>query len=253
VAQRLTVTELKPSVTMADMNLRRDPGARRWIVPTLVTALLAVLLAASAAAPWLVKAAAGRSASWGDLSNIGQAYGAVSAILSGLAFCGVAGSLILQWRQVRLTQIMAVRERHFELVKLALNDPDLGFSFGTELPFEEKRRWLASNLWVAHWAMQWEMGMITEPFLRVAFEEHFRYNAVARDWWAVSGPTWRPYPDRRLRRFLDIAQESYQSAIASELASPESVASAGCPDNGSHNASRPVVVPKGHTDGHEDP
>jgi hypothetical protein len=207
---------------MADMNSRYDRAIRRWSVPTFAAVVLVGLVAAIVAAPWLVKAAVGRSADWVQLSNIGQAYGGVSALLSGLAFCGVACSLILQWRQVRLTQIMAVQDRQFELVKLAINDPDLGFSFGTDLPFEEKRRWQASNLWVAHWAMQWEMGMLSEPVLRVAFEEHFKHNAVARDWWMNSGPTWHPHPDRRLRRFLAIADESFRRALAAERSHGES-------------------------------
>jgi hypothetical protein len=40
----------------------------------------------------------------GRLSDVGQAYGAVSAVVSGLALLGVAVSLVIQQRQNRMTE-----------------------------------------------------------------------------------------------------------------------------------------------------
>ena len=62
---------------------------------------------------------------WAKLSNIGQTYGAASAVLSALAVGGVAISLFLQANQGRANQVQMVREYQRELVRMLLDDPDL--------------------------------------------------------------------------------------------------------------------------------
>ena len=84
----------------------RSLTRRGWVVTTLLTAFIAGFVALILSSPWLVRMIVPKSENWHDLSEIGQAYGGVSAILSGLAFCGIAGSLVLQWRQVQHTQTM---------------------------------------------------------------------------------------------------------------------------------------------------
>jgi hypothetical protein len=78
----------------------------------------AVAVVSTVASPIAMQWLAGRSVDWARLSNVGQAYGGVSAVLSALAFCGIAVSLAFQWQQVRISQVVASRERHFELVRL---------------------------------------------------------------------------------------------------------------------------------------
>jgi hypothetical protein len=70
-----------------------------------------------------MEAASRTGLDWNRLSDIGQAFGGVSAVLSALAFCAIAASLLLQWRQLRMTTVIAARERHFDLVRLAVDDP----------------------------------------------------------------------------------------------------------------------------------
>jgi hypothetical protein len=175
--------------------------------------LVVGLVAAIVASPWLMKFVVGRSDSWQELSNVGQAYGGVSAILSGLAFCGIAGSLVLQWRQVRLGQIMTARERHFELVKLAVEDPDLAFPFQHNLSRSELRRWLVLNLWVAHWAMLWDMGALSLQGLRTEFNLLFQ-DREGLAWWAERGRAgWQGEVSRRRKAFVAVAEDAYQRAV----------------------------------------
>jgi Family of unknown function (DUF6082) len=113
-----------------------------------------------------MRRAVGNGGDWITLSNVGQAYGGVSAILSGLAFCGIACSIFLQWRQNRLTQLTASRERQFELVKLAMADPDLMFQREEGESIQTHTQKMYYNLWVSHWAMLLELGAISESELR---------------------------------------------------------------------------------------
>src|SRR5207249_17958 len=90
----------------------------------------AIVLAA--ASPVVLLPLSATSFDWTRLGDIGQAYGAASAILAGVALIGVALSLLLQSRQHRAETISAARERHLEIVKLALKDPALAACWGAE-------------------------------------------------------------------------------------------------------------------------
>ena len=46
---------------------------------------------------------------WRHLADIGQAYGAASAIFSALAVAGVAAGLVYQARALRLARVQAIR------------------------------------------------------------------------------------------------------------------------------------------------
>jgi hypothetical protein len=171
------------------------------------------------ASPWLMRSVVGRSAEWQELSDVGQAYGGVSAILAGLAFCGIAGSLILQWRQTRLTHVMTVSEQHFALAKMGIDDPDLMFPLVSGTPTAEVRRWVLLNLWVAHWRMRWETGELSSAGLRTCFQLLFAEDA-ARTWWRTLGMGgWGVDhdADRRSRAFEAIADTAYRKAVDAAL------------------------------------
>ncbi|WP_203728276.1 DUF6082 family protein [Paractinoplanes durhamensis] len=193
---------------------------RGWITVALSAALIIGFISMVVASPWLLSAVVSRSADWHALSEVGQAYGGISAILSGLAFGAIAASLLLQWRQIRLTQTVMARERHFELTKLAVDDPRLIFPALPGRSDEEKRRWMYLNLWVAHWAMLWETGAMTAPGARGNFRILFE-DDMALEWWAERGSAWSSNPSRRLSTFLTIADEAYRQTVADRSATAE--------------------------------
>ncbi len=61
--------------------------------------------------------------SWPELSNIGQTYGAVSALLAALALVGVATSVLTQNHELRHSSWESGRARHLEITRMALDDP----------------------------------------------------------------------------------------------------------------------------------
>jgi uncharacterized protein DUF6082 len=188
------------------MNTNRTITGRTLAAVILASSLMISFVALIVASPWLTRAAVDPSDDWRGVSDIGQAYGGVSAILSGLAFCGIAGSLILQWRQVRQSHVMTARERHFELMRLTL-EGDPGLLAGLlGVPDAVARQWVIRNLWVAHWAMLWETGALTLPQLRREFDDFFR-DETSRAWWTAVGlPRWRDESDEA---FIRVATESY--------------------------------------------
>src|SRR5439155_25698469 len=58
------------------------------------------------------------------LSNLGQAYGAVSVLLSAIALAGVAASISHQSEQSRLQRLQNWRSMHTQLLEVAMHDPE---------------------------------------------------------------------------------------------------------------------------------
>jgi hypothetical protein len=147
---------------------------------------------------------------WKTLSDAGQAYGGISAIVAGLGFCGIAASLALQARQTRLAQAISARERHFELVKLGLEFPELSYQIREDPPEIYKKKVLI-NLWVSHWLLLWDIGEADEASLRFAFNDLFR-DSIARLWWKDWGSKWAARDTRQHRQFSRIAWACHTEA-----------------------------------------
>ncbi|GAA0969240.1 hypothetical protein GCM10009555_015960 [Acrocarpospora macrocephala] len=118
------------------------------------------------------------------LSNIGQTYGAASALVSVLALVGVAFSLIVQSREAKATREQAMRALHADLIKMAMDDPLYRACWGAFFTSEDEdnqRAHMYVNMIVNHWLLMWELRSITEPHLR----------AVART--VIEGPIGRKF------------------------------------------------------------
>ncbi|WP_444950079.1 DUF6082 family protein [Micromonospora ureilytica] len=90
--------------------------ARRSATPTMllvaVLAMLAAVLFSPAVLLWI-----GRRPGydWPLLGNVGETYGAASAILAALALIGVVSSLVLQSREAKAAREQAKRALHTDL------------------------------------------------------------------------------------------------------------------------------------------
>jgi hypothetical protein len=165
---------------------------------------------------WIVQA----PLPWPDLGNAGQAYGAVSALVSGAALLAVGVSLLMQQRQTRTTEEQAVRQRHFDLVNLTLHDLKFLHSWGRLPKLEYDPALLGfANLIVNHWFMLWRINRMTETALRENARNFFAGH-VGRDYWRRSGPRW-PATDRANRTFAGIMRQEFDRAADS--GPPESI------------------------------
>jgi hypothetical protein len=190
---------------MSPSGIRIGTGLALAVV--VVIALFALVNAWPTTSRWI----ASIPGSWRQLDEIGQRAGGVSALLSAMALCGVAASLLMQRRQTRIAQEAAARTSHFELMKLFLNRPSL--DIGPPGDEDEREKVMASNLWVSHWAMLWDLSMIDKFTLRLNASRLFT-DSVARDWWGRKGRSWAAVENRHTRQFVRILTEEREQAIA---------------------------------------
>lgn len=160
------------------------------------------------------------TADWTRLSEIGQTYGAASAILAMLALGGIAVSLIFQARQARTDQVQGIRQLHLELMRMTLDDPAMYLpSWGPldEPTIRRKQQHIFTNLIMTYLWMGYETGVISDAELRYYFAGIFR-GEVARRYWNRARSGWAVIvsPNRgRRRRFVRIIDDQYQAAIDS--------------------------------------
>jgi hypothetical protein len=160
---------------------------------------------------------------WQQLSDIGQTYGAVSAILSSLALGGVVASLLYQARSNRNAYEQIVRTLQLELIKMELKDPSLmtamGAPWDVDIPPESEsiREFLYVQLWVSFWGGNYTIGELPESAVRhFATHELFRGRA-GRTYWAAVGPLQIANSKGRLKHFFQLLDDEYKKVISSGI------------------------------------
>lgn len=120
-----------------------------------------------------------------QLSDVGQTYGAASAILAALALGGVAVSLVLQRRESKAAREQALRGLHTDLLRMSLDDPEFMECWGIigkSVDRSWHRQHIYLNLIVSHWQMMWEIGALTEEHVRILARGIFRGPLGFRYW-----------------------------------------------------------------------
>ncbi|SBT67802.1 hypothetical protein GA0070622_4867 [Micromonospora sediminicola] len=169
----------------------------------------------------------GTDEDWSRLSDIGQTYGATSAVLSALALGGVAVSLLLQARQGRADRIQAICGFHTDLITMQLDDLPVYLPCWGPLDLPDdtaKRQHIYTNLLVQYAWMGYEIGTIPEPLLRDMLAGMFRAD-VARRFWPMARASWAAGTagTRRGRRFLLVVDEEYARSTPAEPAARRAV------------------------------
>ncbi|MCZ7436743.1 DUF6082 family protein [Micromonospora sp. WMMC241] len=184
----------------------RASWRRKTLISLAAIAAMGLVALSPVAMTWMTDL----SAQWGDLSNIGQAYGGTSAILSGLALIGVSISLLIQNNLNRISQVHLIRQRQFDIVKLALENPQFLYVDGSAATSDpDAALKVYANLFVGHWAMVWDLGEMKEDTLHVVARRLFE-SGTAREWWDTNGGSY--LSSRRRRRFWAILSEESEKA-----------------------------------------
>jgi len=84
-----------------------------------------VLILAVAVSPFALDFFRGGDTDWQRRSVIGQTYGAISALVAALALGAIAVSVFFQWQETRANKEFARRTIHNDLLKMAIDDPEL--------------------------------------------------------------------------------------------------------------------------------
>lgn len=159
---------------------------------------------------------------WLRLSNVGQTYGAVSALLTALALGGVVISLLYQAREIRTAREQTSRMFHHELIKIEMENPIymevLGFPRGDspqEGDYDSLRQYDFVHMWVSYWEGQYALRELPEAQIRfIAANELFNRAVGRRYWAAVRDPRLKLNTGRRLQ-FSKVLDDEYNKAIAS--------------------------------------
>ncbi|MCW2944413.1 MAG: hypothetical protein JWR24_1130 [Actinoallomurus sp.] len=158
-----------------------------------------------------------RKADWTEIGNIGQAYGAASAILSALALLGIAISVTLQVREHFANRIQIVRGQHFRLLELAMENPELympllGFD-GEKRTVDEMRQHLYTTMLVNYAHTGYLLGDIPENGLREEILPELFAGEPGRKWWLNGGEQrWKSDPSLS-RKFVEMLEDEYEKAI----------------------------------------
>ncbi|MEV0475634.1 DUF6082 family protein [Streptomyces prunicolor] len=190
-------------------------GRIAWIAVAVAAALGLVLMT-----PFLLMEVGPKDADWAKLSQISQAYGALSVILSAGALAGVAASLAYQSRQTRIATEETTWTAHRELLLLSLAKPEFLTCWeppSIPMTSDEWRRIVYTNLILQDWEKTYSFGLMTDAQLTRTFELHFE-GQTARDHWRNSREHYLRYADgganRRTRQFARVADQSYDAAVA---------------------------------------
>ena len=157
---------------------------------------------------------------WTQLSNIGQTYGAISAVLSALALGGVIASLLYQARDSRIAHEQMGRTFQFDLIKLELEDPNLmaaaGAPWSTDLPtdFDSLRQFLYIQMWVSYMAVSYVTGEASESVIRQVAALELFHGRAGRAYWAAVGKRQIVNSKGRRNRFFHLLDDEYNKVIA---------------------------------------
>jgi hypothetical protein len=186
-----------------------------------ITIILITIVALVILSPLALAGIAHFRSDWVQLSNIGQTYGAISAVLSALALGGILASLLYQARDTRIAHEQMSRTFQFDLIKIELEDPSLmaamGAPWGADIPSDPDslREFLYVQMWVSYLASSYVTGEASKSTVRqVASFELFRGRA-GRAYWSAVGK--RQIANSRGRRndFFRLLDDEYNRALFS--------------------------------------
>jgi Family of unknown function (DUF6082) len=183
----LTLPQLEGPPQRARATLRRQV----LLVATTVLALLATVLLS----PLLLLAVQGIfSVDWQTLSDVGQSYTGISALFSVAALTGAVLTIRLQIRQSQVAQEHALRNTQFQLLSLALQDPDLLKVVSLSVPGDAddqlKRKHVFLTMILRHLQFLYLTKDVPETALEETLRSEFFANEEARDHWARVRQHW---------------------------------------------------------------
>jgi hypothetical protein len=192
------------------------PGHRGFGVGLLTLLLItfAVAMAGLVISPLLLGLIFAGGADYAVAGNVGQAYGAASAVIAGIALFVVLASVVVQYRQFKVMRIQSMVEFNEELVLLAMENPAYRQCWGARISpdsIDEGLFYYCSKV-IKVWTIAWELGDIDEPQVR-AYLKNFFDSEVPRRYWEMHG-VWHRGGSRRNRRarFLELINEELANA-----------------------------------------
>jgi Family of unknown function (DUF6082) len=157
---------------------------------------------------------------WVQLSNIGQSYTGMSAVLSAVAILGVVVSLRLQSQQTMLLRRQTTRQFQFELLQMGMSDPlyasVMQLSSNPTSDHDSFRRHVYATQWPRYLEFVYLAGEISEADLELTLTEECFPVLNTRKWWTGVRKSWIIASEeprfRQIRSFVGIVDRAYEVA-----------------------------------------
>ncbi len=201
----------------------RIPSSRRGIIAVLAAVACLAIIGLVVFSPLALTAMGHLDANWSELSNVGQTYGAISALISSLALGGVIVSLLYQARDGRTAREQSMRTLQHQLLKMQMEDPALMNVTGApwNLPISPDsssiREHLYMHMWVGFWAGNYVMGEMSSEAVRVTARNELLNSQAGRAYWAAVGQRLLDTSTGKYNRFTRIFDEEYQNIMAKKI------------------------------------
>jgi hypothetical protein len=184
----------------------------------LLTAMITVLALATAMICMLLfplllgRLSAATNSDYTRISNIGQAYGAASAMISAVALGAVVFG---QHRQVRRARLQVLSEMTDDLVQLAMDEPMYRQCWGARVAPDDvdEALFYYCNRMIKSWKIAWELRDLPEVQAR-AYLARFFESEIPRLFWKQHGVLQMSAGRTRRRgRFIVLINEEYLKSI----------------------------------------
>ena len=113
----------------------------------------------------------------------------ISTLISSISLAGVVVTLFLESRQLRTSQIQASRTLNGELIRLAMDYPDIATVMGLEISSDDYPKYAFLGLLVDSWEIGYSLSTMSAKAVQVQARTMFNSD-YARTWWAASRKAW---------------------------------------------------------------
>jgi hypothetical protein len=156
---------------------------------------------------------------WAVLSEIGQAFGTISALISAVALLGITASLRLQRQQTKVAQFQLVSGMRTDLLNLALEDPRYLAPWGITISHDAQaaKDRAYTSLVFSYVKMAFVVGLLSELELESSARAAFLYPRVRTFWEQARDVYLADATSDRATRFAELMENAYASTVAQEL------------------------------------
>ena len=191
----------------------RDGSVLRRLLTVMLAALVLVAtLTGVLLFPLLLGRLLSPDGDYSRISDIDQAYGVASAMISALALAVVVFG---QYRQAHRGRLQALSEMTDELVRLAMDEPMYRQCWGARMAPDDidEALFYYCNRMIKSWKAAWELRDLSEAQAR-AYLASFFQSEIPRLFWRQHGQWQMQAPSRsRHDRFVVMIIEEYLRAI----------------------------------------
>jgi hypothetical protein len=234
--------------TAANGGVRSTSKFAVWFGGTLAIMVISLLAGVGVAA---MLGRRGTAQDWSKWSDVGQTFGVLSSVISGLALAALVVTARAQFREMQANRIELEQQRqalartaeanlrmvHLEILRMSIDDPDLAEvwpRFETSPSVAENRQFLYANIiFQFHW-MSLRVGGYTDDEIMRSVGYLFR-SPIMRDYWRAAAPS------RAAALEPDSAEEIFARRLDELCSIYEAVASANGPRRSRVAEPRPGV------------